>query len=222
MKKLLTLLLLSTFFIACNSSSTPKKNIIKGPPPPMPVEKIDIPFRDFGYNYFSSTIIDSQKSLDDFLLKVMAKDNWRGKALFLKKLQDDTINFEAYNLLFYKITESSGSIKLTAKTPKIKTTTEHHVTIMIDRVSPEIHTDDMAYYGLAYKIGKNIADITFDNGQQKVVIENRASSMIVPKNCKAWFDGCNNCAITKSNMVACDQRYCDVEQPEDFRCTKWE
>jgi hypothetical protein len=222
MKRLLTLLLLSTFFIACNSNTTPKKNIIKGPTPPMSVEKIDIPFRDFGYTYFSSTLIDSQTSLDEFLLKTMAKDNWRGKTLFLKKLQKHTINFEAYNLLFYKITEGSGSIKLTPKAPKTKTTTEHHVTVMIDRVSPKYHTYDMAYYGLAYKIGKNIADITFDNGKQKVVIENKASSMIVPKNCKAWFDGCNDCAVIEDGMKACDLRACYVDKPEDFRCTEWE
>ena len=222
MKRVLTLLLLSIFFIACNSSTMSKENIIKGPNPPMPVERVDIPFRDFGYSYFSSTLIDSQASLDEFLLKIMSKDNWRGKTLFLKKLQEDTIDFEVYNLLFYKITEVSGSIRLRPETPKIKTTTEHHVTVKIERVSPEIHTDDMAYYGLAYKIGKDITDITFDNSKQKVVIENKASDMIVPKNCRAWFDGCNDCAVIERGMNACTLRACIIDKPEDFRCTKWE
>lgn len=222
MKKLLTLLLLSIFFIACNSNSTPKKNIIKGPLAPMPVERIDIPFRGFGYDYLPSTIIDSQKSLDDFLLEVTEKDEWDGKTLFLKKLQDDTINFEIYNLLFYKITEGSGSIKLTPKAPTTITNPKHHVTIMIDRFSPEIHTDDMAYYGLAYKIAKDITDVTFDNGQQKVIFENIQSDMLIPKNCKAWFDGCNNCAIIEGDAVACTEMACGVDKPEDFRCTKWE
>ena len=222
MKKLLTLLLLGIFFTACNSSKTPDKNIIKGPQAPTPVERVDVPFRDFGYSYLPSTIVDSQKALDEFLIKVMATDNWKGKSQFIEKLQNVEINFEAYNLLFYKITEGSGSIKLTPKKPKTRTTTEHHVTIVINRVVPEIVTDDMAYYGLLYKIGKDIADITFDNGQQKVIIENKATSMIVPKNCKAWFDGCNDCATTNDGQVICTELACDVDKYEDFRCTQWQ
>ncbi len=54
----------------------------------------------------------------------MATDNWKGKSQFIKKLQNIEINFEVYNLLFYKITEGSGSIKLTPKKPKTRTTTE--------------------------------------------------------------------------------------------------
>ena len=220
MKKLLTLLLLGIFFTACNGSNSSDKEIIKGPPAPTPVERVDIPFRDFGYSYLPSTIVDSQKALDEFLIKVMATENWKGKSQFIEKLQNVEINFEAYNLLFYKITEVSGSIKLTPKKPKTRTSTEHHVTIGINRVAPEGGTADMAYYGLLYKIGKDITDVTFDNGQQKVIIENKATSMIVPKNCKAWFDGCNDCAIN-DNQVACTTLACDVDKSEDFRCTQW-
>ncbi len=223
MKKLLTLLLLGIFFTACNSSKTPDKNIIKGPPAPTPVERVDVLFRDGGYSYLPSTIIDSQKALDEFLIKIMATDNWKGKNQFIiEKLQNVEINFEVYNLLFYKITEVSGSIKLTPKKPKTRTTTEHHVTIGINRVVPKIVTDDMAYYGLLYKIGKDITDVTFDNGRQKVIIENKATSMIVPKNCKAWFDGCNSCATTNDKQVTCTTLAYDVDKFEDFRCTKWE
>ncbi|MCK5853606.1 MAG: hypothetical protein KAG56_00205 [Sulfurovaceae bacterium] len=65
-------------------------------------------------------------------------------------------------------------------------------------------------------------EILFDNGKQKVVIENRQSEMIVPQNCKAWFDGCNNCARVEGNTVACTEMACGVDKPEEFRCTKWE
>lgn len=124
MKKLLILLLWGIFFTACNSSNPSDKEIIKGPPAPTPVKRVDIPFRDGGYSYLPSVIVDSQKALDEFLIKVMATDNWKGKSQFIKKLQNIEINFEVYNLLFYKITEGSGSIKLTPKKPKTRTTTE--------------------------------------------------------------------------------------------------
>jgi len=206
MKKLLIFLVLGTLFVAC---TTPI------------IERLDTPFREHGYNNYASKVITSQSDFDRFLTQVANDSDWNNKVDFLDVLQDRNIDFNTHNLLFYRLTETSGSVKLTIHAPSI--VAYKKVYIKIDKNAPEggIGTADMAYYALSYEVSKNVETITFDDGGQNVIVENKQSDMMVPKNCLAWFDGCNNCSKMENNQVVCTKKYCIVHRPEDFRCTKW-
>ena len=130
------------------------------------------------------------------------------------------IDFGSENILFYRITEGSGSTHLSVG-EAIFSSSMDEVSIDIKRDVPEVGTDDMAYYALAYIVDKSIKKVTFDDKRQKVVIENKSSNMVVPQNCNAWFDGCNSCAKDTDGLEVCTQRYCLVYRPQDFRCTEW-
>ena len=80
----------------------------------------------------------------------------------------------------------------------------------------------MADYALAYKIKKSVIDITFDNDVKKEIILNNniqlSSDGKVPRECLAWYDGCNDCG-RRGKEVVCTERYC--VHHDKFRCTKW-
>jgi len=218
MKKLLLLFIMGTLLTSCiddSSKTTDDTSPLKR------VENIEIPFRENGYSQHPSKVLVSQKELDKFLTQVGNDENWNNKTDFLAKLQDTPINFKLYNLLFYRITEGSGSVKLVVQNDSIAIS-HNEATVYIERTVPSGGTADMAYYALVYKVHKDIETITFEEAQQKVVIENKRSDMVVPKNCKAWFDGCNYCSKTKDGEGACTEMACIAYRPQDFRCTKWD
>ena len=212
MKKLLLLLLWGALFTSCINDST---KVIKDPALSTIIENIEIPFREHGYSQHSSKLLSSQKELDTFLTQVGNNEGWNNKTDFLAKLQDTPIDFKIHNLLFYRITETSGSIKVVIDNNKISINNDK-VTIVIERTVPDIGTADMAYYAVTYKVAKNIKSIIFEDNQQSVIIENKKSDMLIPKNCKAWFDGCNYCS-----QGSCTEMSCIAYRPQDFRCTKW-
>jgi len=218
MKKLLLLCILGTLFTSCIGDSI---QTIKDPQPSNLIKNIEIPFKEQGYSQHSSKILSSQKELDRFLTQVGNDEHWNNKTDFLAKIQDTPINFKTHNLLFYRITEGSGSVQLVVKNDEIFIN-NNEVSITIERTVPNIGTDDMAYYALVYKVAKEIKTIIFETEQQDVIIENKESDMIVPKNCKAWFDGCNYCSQTKNAEGVCTQMTCFAYNPQDFRCTKWD
>ena len=218
MKKLLLLLLLGLFFVSCIDDST---KVVQNSASSSMIENINIPFKEYGYNQHSSKLLSSQKELDIFLTQVGNDEHWNNKTDFLAKLQDTPIDFNSHNLLFYRITEGSGSVKLVVDNDNIFINNNEAI-INIKRTVPSIGTDDMAYYALVYTVHKDVKTITFENSQQKVVLENKKSNMIVPKNCKAWFDGCNYCSQAKDGKGSCTKMECISYRPQDFRCTKWE
>ena len=213
MKKILLLLSLALIFISC---STDTQKLTTKSATAETIKPIEIPFREHGYANFPSKLITTQTQLDAFVTKIGNDANWNSKTDFLEKVQNENIDFKKYNLLLYRMTEGSGSIKINVDNRAI-TLNNDEVTIKIERVVPEVGTSDMAYYTLAYRLSKEVKKVIFDDGTQEVIIENKQSDMVVPKNCKAWFNGCNNCF-----RGGCTQEYCLVYRPEDFRCTKWD
>ena len=218
-----TLLLL---FTACN----PNSSILISQPPTKKVldedtiVRIPIPFKESGYSHITTKLYTSQKDFTTFLEKVKQQKYWqeRAKTNFISSLKINPIDFTKYNLLIYIMAESSSANKLTIDPPKGDNA---HVEININRETPkegQRGTADMAYYALAYKIKKSVIDITFDNGVKKEIILNNniqlASDGKVPKECLAWYDGCNDC-MRKAQEVVCTERYC--VHHDKFRCTKW-
>ena len=180
--------------------------------------RIEVPFREHGYNNFNSRVIGSTKGFADFIKEVEQQKNWNNKQDFLSQLQSESINFEKYNLLLYRLTEGSGSVALSPQAPEY--TSDNQITVKIDRVAPEVGTADMAYYVLAYKFDKNYPIVIFDDGKQEVIIENIVSNHVVPKNCLTWFDGCNSCGRVDNNEAVCTEMFCEVN--DTFYCRKWE
>ena len=217
MHKLLTTLILSIFFVACNNTSIPSKDSTSSEK----IAYIDIPFLEHGYNQHPSKLIISQYELNTFLTQVSNEEGWNKKEEFLKKFQDLTIDFKTHNLLFYRITETSTSNQLNVLNNAISISKDD-IIITIERTISQVGDAAMAYYAVAYKVAKDIQTITFENGKQEVVIENKKSNMIVPKNCEEWFDGCNTCARSDAyDDAACTEMSCSPYKPQDFRCTLW-
>ena len=165
------LLTFTLFFTACtktqivltdSESTLPKELSIKT------ISKIAIPVREHGYSNFKTQVIKTQKELNDFIADVKKQNNWNKKENFLQSLLLKDINFNEYNLLLYRITESSGSTLLAVDAPKGDS---ENITIKIGRDKPNIGTADMAYYTLAYKVIKTVNSVTFDNGTKKDVLK---------------------------------------------------
>lgn len=132
------------------------------------ITQIPVPFREHGYSNFETLIIHSQSKFDAFIGDVKHQSNWNNKDAFLQKLQNQNSDFTKENIILYRFTESSGSISLSAQTPVI---TNSEATVKITRQAPSIGTSDMAYYLLAYRAGKEITKVIFDNGTSQVEVE---------------------------------------------------
>ena len=163
------LLVVALFFTAC----TDKHMVLKDVKPVSKelsidiISKITIPVREHGYSNFKTKVIKTKKELDTFISDVKNQKGWNKKENFLQSLLLKEIDFNRYNLLLYRITESSGSTVLAVDVPR---GSEQNIIIHIGRDKPNMGTADMAYYTLAYKIKKSVNSITFDNDIKKDVI----------------------------------------------------
>ena len=163
------LLLITLFFTACTEKHMVLKTI-KPVAKELSIEtisKMTIPVREHGYSNFKTEVIKTKSELDKFIANIKQQTGWNKKENFLQSLLLKEIDFNKYNLLLYRITESSGSTVLAVDVPKGD---EQNIVIDIGRDEPNMATSDMAYYTLAYKIKKSINTITFNNGVKKDVI----------------------------------------------------
>jgi len=224
---MLRILLTSLIFILFTACTTSNILITDNKPPQneelniSTILQIPVPVRQHGYKNFETEVLTTQEEFDNFITEVKKSKKWEKKQNLIDSLTLSSIDFTKYNLLLYRITESSGSTVLSVDAPK---GTHKNIVIIIGRDKPNVATTDMAYYTLAYRVAKSVDDITFDNEIKKNTIKNRYLGLTkdgkVPKDCLAWYDGCNNCGRigTKGNIV-CTERYCI--QHDKFQCTKW-
>jgi len=224
---MLRTIFLSSIILLFTSCIDLNNSIILHPPTPKAKElnskiiaKIAVPVREHGYSNFQTHVIKTQVSFDDFLRKIKQQEGWNKKENFFNSLLLNPMDFRNYNLLLYRITEGSGSTVLSFDVPKGD---NNHVIINIGRNTPEMGTSDMAYYLLAYKVSKNVIDISFDNGIKKSIIINRTSIHTqnnIPKKCLEWYDGCNSCGrVGTEGEPVCTEMACPTYGK--FRCTKW-
>jgi len=132
--------------------------------------QLQIDMRTISYDIFETTLLQDQASFEAFVLDFEAQDEWSDGS-FIATLEDAQVDFDTTNLLLYRITEGSGSIELTPHEPQIEGTT---MSIQIDRYVPDVGTDDMAYYCLAYLVDKNITKvvITLGDSTETITIDN--------------------------------------------------
>lgn len=87
----------------------------------------------------------------------------------MKLIDELGINLNDYYLFIAARTETSGSIKVSVSEPILKD--KETIKLTIDSESPfgSVFTDDMAYYGFAYKIKKSIKYL--DINSLKITLE---------------------------------------------------
>jgi hypothetical protein len=173
MLKLLFSSFIALFFTACLTTSS-----ILLPPTKTPdvlnkssILKITIPVREHGYSNFDTQVLTNKSEFENFIATVKKQKSWDKKDNFISSLMLYPIDFEKYNILLYRMTESSGSTVLAVDVPKGN---NKHILIEVGRDKPNGGTVDMAYYALAYKVAKSVQDITFDNGVKKHTIKNNS------------------------------------------------
>ena len=213
------------WFTACN----PEHIIIDNPPPKMveidikTISRITIPVREHGYSNFETAFIQTEKSFQEFITKVNEQKGWNKKKNFLESLKLKKIDFNSYNLIIYRITQTSGSTVLSVHKPEGYN--EKEIIIKIDENTPEMGTSDVAYYALAYKVAKSVQTVTFQNAEKKDVLNNQPlssnkSMKVAPKSCMEWFDGCNKCGrIGVEGLPICTKMAC--KEYKEFQCLKW-
>ena len=173
MLKVFFTLFIALFFTACLSTSSillPQTQVPKTLDKSS-ILKIAIPVREQGYSNFDTQVLSTQNDLNNFISTIKKQKNWNKQENFINSLTLFPIDFKKYNLLLYRMTETSSSTVLAVDVPK---GTAQNILIEIGRDKPNVTTTDMAYYALAYKVAKSVKDITFDNGVKKHVIKNRA------------------------------------------------
>ena len=168
------------------------------------VSRISAPIKDSSYLRLSNRVITSQNEYNAFISRTAVK------------IKEANINFGKSNLIVYRHMENSGSTLIKPKPPVVSDT---NATITIERIVAKVGTADMVFYGLFYKVDKKIKRITFRSSQGDIVILNAKDSSI-PRECIAWFDGCNHCMRGTNGRVMCTKKYC--KNKGDFRCVKWE
>ncbi|CAA6800898.1 MAG: Unknown protein [uncultured Sulfurovum sp.] len=182
MLKTLSTLSLALLFTACSPSSNkllPSKSThTNNNVSPIPTElstprivKMAIPFRENGYSNLQTQVLSSQNHLNGFISTIKQQTSWNQKNNFIKALTVNPIDFKKYNLLIYRITEGSGSTQVKVGQPQIK---NQQIVIKINRKKAGIGTADMAYYALAYKVAKEVPDVTFATPMSNKVIKNQA------------------------------------------------
>ena len=82
------------------------------------ISKIAIPVREHGYSNFKTQLLTTQKELDNFLKEVKTQEGWNKKENFIETLTLKEVDFSTYNILLYRITESSSSTVLAVEAPE--------------------------------------------------------------------------------------------------------
>ncbi len=234
MKIVSTLLILSLLFIftACNSSADDEEIQFS-----TSFKQLDIPLRSHGYGNFETTVIDTNKMLEEFLTTAEQDYVWSEREEFSNIIKNATIDFTIQNLVLYRITEGSGSIVLTPQDP---TRDGNKLLVTVKRDVPEVGTDDMSYNCLAYAVDKNITSIIFHVGDKDFSISNTpqdkltACTMEYAPVCASKEVQCitapcnpvaqtysNSCMATANEAIYLFDGECpsDVEVPKD--CVSW-
>jgi len=134
------------------------------------ITEVQTPFREHGYYQLEHNLIRSSEEFSKHLSQVKAQKYWNNKSDYLATLEALAIDFKSMNLLLYYHTEGSGSVRVSFSEPQEE---NNSILITVSRKVPQIGTADMAYYGKAYLVSKNIEKVIFDTEGKRVDIINR-------------------------------------------------
>jgi len=203
------IVLLSWLLMGCNM---PPIDLFKGGSDTLSL--LTLPAMDSGYANLQTRVIVSKDEYKAFLDAVDAQGHWEHKVAFGMKIAKESISFRTHNLLLYKYQDPKG-ITVQAN---ILHSDENNATVKISKTEKSLpaHAPQMFFL----KVSKKIAKVTFVSPLNRITIENSQNKSIIPKECIAWFDGCNHCIRSNTGKALCTKRYC--KKKGSFRCMKWQ
>ena len=176
--------------------------------------QLSLPAADNGYRNLKTRVITTEKEYKAFLSAIDTQRYWEHKVAFGMKVAKAHIDFGKENLLIYRHRSSTAK----AATAKIVTVGDTNATIGITTSDKALSSSTaQAFF---YKVSKKILKVRFQSKQRAVTVKNTKSTAIVPKECIAWFDGCNHCIRSSHGKPLCTKRYCKEKKP--FRCIRWQ
>lgn len=131
---------------------------------------VPIPKEDHGYSNFESTVITSHGELDAFLQKDSKGQGmgWNNRLDFENALTKARLDFNQEALVLLRHTESSGSVQVNFRKPRLK---GRKLICRIDRNDPKMGTTNMAYYCFALVVVKtDIKEVELNISGKKPII----------------------------------------------------
>ena len=206
----ITIAVLTLMLSGC-SVSMPSINLFKGSHVLSPLL---LPAADSGYSNLETRVITTEKEYKSFLSAIDTQRYWEHKVAFGMKVAKAHIDFRKENLLIYRY--RGGAAK--AAIAKIVAVGDTNATIQITDSGKALSSSEaQAFF---YKVSKKILEVRFQSKQRVVTVKNTKSAAVVPKECIAWFDGCNHCIRSSRGRPLCTKRYCKEKKP--FRCIRWQ
>ena len=178
------------------------------------LSQLSLPVADSGYSNLKTRVITTEKEYKAFLSAIDTQRYWEHKVAFGMKIAKAHIDFREENLLIYRYRGSTAK----APTAKIATVADTNATIQITASDKALSSS--AAEAFFYKVSKKILKVRFQSKQRVVTVKNAKSGVAVPKECIAWFDGCNHCIRSGHGKPLCTKRYCKEKRP--FRCIRWQ
>ena len=208
MKTLLTGMLLLLF----TSCSTPTLDFLKQSGA---LTQLPLPSVERGYSHLTTRVITSDVEYKAFLKAIDLQAGWEHKVEFGIAIAKINIEFNRENLLIYRFRPGISSLPVTSH---IVSTTETNATVLLTEGQKKaVVKTAQAFF---YKVAKSIKKVTFKNNKRIVTVSNNKGHTSVPKECIAWFDGCNHCIRSATGQTLCTKRYC--RKKAAFRCVKWQ
>ena len=199
------------FVLILVGCSVPPINLFKGG---SPLSLLSLPTADSGYSNLKTRVITTDKEYKAFLSAIDTQRYWEHKVAFGMKVAKAHIDFRKENLLIYRH-RSRGS-----KAASVKTVSHNENNVTVEVTESNETLPARAAQAFFYKVSKKIPKVRFQSKQRVVTVKNTKSSSTVPKECIAWFDGCNHCIRSSHGKPLCSKRYCKEKKP--FRCIKWQ
>ncbi len=178
------------------------------------ITSLSLPSVDSGYSNLKTRVITSQKEYRAFLSSIDRQKYWEHKIAFGMKIAKESINFRTQNLLIYRYHGTEGK----AVQAKVVSAGDQNVTVQL--TVSEKTLPRSAAQAFFYKVSKKLPKVIFKSRQRIDVVKNSRQKTVIPKECIAWFDGCNHCIRSSMGRALCTKRYC--KKKDAFRCVKWQ
>ena len=210
MLQTLKILFFSLLLLGC---SVPPVDLFRGSGT---VAQLAVPSVDSGYTNLRTRLISSQQEYKAFLAAVDTQKGWEHKIEFGMTIAKAHLDFRQENLLIYKHPSVRGAKRVRAK---ILANADSNTTIRVEE--ERVALPPRSAQAFFYKVSKKIPKVIIKSKKRVLTIKNSTKHRaVVPKECIAWFDGCNHCIRSNNGRPLCTKRYCKKKDP--FRCIKWQ
>lgn len=201
------------FFIwFLSGCSVPSINLFKS----SMISQIPVLPADSGYANLHTRVISSKQEYKAFLGAIDTQKHWEHKLAFAMQIAKNPIDFEKENLLIYRHSSQHADKILSSR---LATASDTGVVIELDERNSTLPSQRVQLF--LYKVSKKLPKAIFKSKKRTVTVKNSSrQGSVVPRECIAWFDGCNHCIRSNKGQALCTKRYCKKKDP--FRCIKWQ